>query len=82
MRNRAVGVVKVLAAEGDLLDVVGALRAAGGFAGGLHGGQEQRDEHADDGDDDEQLDERKAQASLGMRRHETASRNNQWRDDL
>jgi hypothetical protein len=43
-----------------LLQVVGALGAAGRFAGRLHGGQKQRHEDADDGDHDQQFDQRKS----------------------
>jgi hypothetical protein len=47
----------VLNGEPELLEVVDARVAAGGFAGGLHGGQQQRDQGADDGDDHQQLNE-------------------------
>ncbi len=50
----------VLQGESDLLEIVGASGAAGGFASGLDGGQQQRDQDADDRDDDQELDERKA----------------------
>ena len=43
--------------QADLLEVVGALDAAGGLAGRLHGRQQQRDQDADDGDDHQELDE-------------------------
>jgi hypothetical protein len=46
--------------EGDLLEVIRTLHAAGSLAGGLHRRQEEGHQDADDGDDDEQLDERKA----------------------
>jgi hypothetical protein len=41
----------------DLLEVVGALGAAGGR---LHGRQQERDQYGDDGDDDQQLDQGEA----------------------
>ena len=63
-RQDEVDVVVVVQGEADLLEVIDALRSAGGLAGGLHGRQEQRDEHANDCDDHEQLDERKS-ASFG-----------------
>jgi len=48
--------------ERDLLEVVGALHAVGGFADLLDRGQQQPDQDGDDRDDDEQLDEREAGA--------------------
>ena len=48
--------------QADLLEVVGALRPAGGFAGRLHGGKEEADERPDDRDDDKELDEREGPA--------------------
>ena len=52
----------VLRGESELLEVVRALRAAGGLAGGLDGGQQQRDQDADDRDDHQQLDQGEAAA--------------------
>ena len=43
--------------DADLLEVVGALSAAGRFASRLHGGKKQRDEYGDDGDDHQQFDQ-------------------------
>ena len=43
--------------EADLLEVVDALRPAGGLAGRLHGGQQQGDEDRNDGDHDQELDQ-------------------------
>ena len=37
----------------QLLEIVGALGAAGGFARTLHGRQQQGDQHRDDRDDDQ-----------------------------
>jgi hypothetical protein len=45
--------------QADLLQVVDALRPAGGLAGRLHGGEQQADQDRDDRDDDEQLDQGK-----------------------
>jgi hypothetical protein len=39
-----------------LLEVIGALHAAGGFSNGLDGRQQQSNKGADDGDDHQQLD--------------------------
>ena len=50
----------VVAGQGDLLEVVGALHTSGGFADFLDGGQQEADEDGDDGDDHEQFDQRKA----------------------
>ncbi len=47
----------VVDAETDLLEVVGALTAAGRFARRLHGGQQQCDEDADDRNHHQQLDQ-------------------------
>jgi hypothetical protein len=44
--------------ETDLLEMVFALGAAGGFAGGLNRRQQQRDQDADDRNHDQELDER------------------------
>jgi len=43
--------------EAELLQIIEALRAAGGLARRLDGGQEQRDQDGDDGNDDQQLDQ-------------------------
>ena len=51
-------VVVVVDRQADLLEVVGALDAAGRLAGRLHGRQEQGDQHGDDRDDHQQLDQR------------------------
>ena len=56
-RERVVGVVVVVQGEADLLQVVDALRPAGGLARRLDGGQEQGDQHGDDRDDHQQLDQ-------------------------
>src|SRR5262249_9058103 len=71
-RERAVGVVVVVKRQADLLEVVLALGAGGGFADFLDGGQEQADEHGDDGYDHQQLDQRETAARGGVRaRHAT-----------
>src|SRR5205823_2535287 len=57
-RQRAVGVVVVVAGEGELLEVVGALHACGGLADLLDGGQEQADQDGDDRYYHQQLDQR------------------------
>jgi hypothetical protein len=57
-RHAATGVMEVLDSQADLLDIVGALCSARGFAGSLDGGKQKRDEDADNCDDNQQLDER------------------------
>ena len=49
----------------DLLEIVDALGAAGGFASRLHGGQEQRDQDGDDGDHHQKLDQGKTLRAAG-----------------
>src|SRR5262249_32355118 len=49
----------------DLLQVVDALRAAGGLARRLDRGQEQRNQDGDNRDDHQQLDQRKASSTHG-----------------
>ena len=63
--EHAIDVAIVLDGEAQLLQVVHALRPAGGLAGRLDGGEEQCDQHGDDGDDHQQLDESKATALHG-----------------
>ena len=58
-REEAVRIVIVLHGQPELLQVVGALHAVGGFANLLHGRQQQSDEDRDDGDDNEQFNESK-----------------------
>ena len=53
-------IVVVVDGQADLLEIVLALRAGGGFADLLHGRNEQTDQDGDDGDDNEQLDQREA----------------------
>jgi len=50
--------------QGDLLEVVSALRPASRFPGRLHGRQQQRDQDPDDGDYDQQLDQGKSRPVL------------------
>jgi len=52
--------VEVVQRQAELLEVVAALHAGGGFAHLLDRGQEQADEDGDDGDDHQQLDQREA----------------------
>ena len=59
----------VVKCQADLLHVVGALHAAGGFAGRLDGWQQQPHHDTDDGDNDEQLDEREAATRIGNPGH-------------
>src|SRR5262249_52470564 len=53
----AVDVVAGVRRQGDLFEVVGALRAVRGLAGLLHGGGGQADQRRDDRDHHQQLDE-------------------------
>ena len=52
----------VVERQPDLLQVVGAVQAAGGFAGRLHRRQQQPDQNADDRDDHEQFDQRECKS--------------------
>jgi hypothetical protein len=52
------GIVVVVAGEGELFEVVLALHAVGRLAHLLHGGQQQPDEDGNNGDHDQQFDER------------------------
>src|SRR5260370_14646815 len=58
--------MKIMAGEGELLDLVGALRALSRLTDLLDGGDEQADENSDDGNDDQQLDQRKRQPWGGV----------------
>ena len=61
-RQAALGVVAVVARQGELLQVVAALDAGGGLAHLLDGRHQQADQNGDDGDHDEQLDQREGGA--------------------
>ena len=43
--------------DADLLEIIGALGAPGGFSGGLNGREEQSDQHGDDRDHNQKLDQ-------------------------
>src|SRR5690606_22835043 len=58
----AMGVLMQKGTEGELLDLILALRPAGGLAGRLHGGKEQGHEHTDDGNHHQQLDQGKTRS--------------------
>jgi hypothetical protein len=60
-------IVNVVRRNCHLLQIIGALHAASGFAGRLNSRQEQRDEHADDGNDNEELDERESPTEMEER---------------
>jgi hypothetical protein len=51
-----------VASDAQLLEVIAALRACGGFADLLDGGQQQADQDRDDGDDHQEFDQREAPA--------------------
>jgi hypothetical protein len=53
-----VSIVVVLARQSHLLEMVGALNAAGRFPRRLHGREQQRHQNADDGNDNQQFHER------------------------
>ena len=57
-REAADGVVVVVHGQADLLQVVDALRPAGGLPRRLDRREQEGDQDRDDGDDDEQLDQR------------------------
>ena len=58
--ERAVRVVVVVQGQAELLEVVGAVHAAGGLADLLHRRQQQADQDGDDRDHHQQLDQREA----------------------
>jgi hypothetical protein len=62
-RRHAVDVHVIGHRQGDLLEVVGALGAAGGLARRLDGRQQEGDQDGDDGDHDQQLDQGEAAMS-------------------
>src|SRR5262249_6835094 len=77
-RECPVLVVVVLGGEGDLLEIVRALRPPSRLAGGLDGGQEQRDQDGDDRDHHPQLDPCEA-AGSGFRSAPTHGGSFGWR---
>src|SRR5205809_133416 len=68
MRQLAGRVVVVVNGDADLLEVVRAGHAVGGFPHLLHGGEQQSYEDANDRNDHQQLDQRKARATCTTRR--------------
>jgi hypothetical protein len=56
----------VVAGEGNLLEVVGALDAGGSPSGLLNRGQQQAGEDGDDGDYDQELDQRERDAPVSL----------------
>ena len=67
VRKPVVGVVVVHQRQTDLLQVVVALHAIGGFADFLDRWQQQPNENGNDGDDDKQLDQGEPAAPLPRR---------------
>ena len=67
-----VGVVIIVVGQTDLLEVVGAAHAVGGFAHFLHGGNQQADKHGDDGYNYQQFDESEALAFPGTSHWKTS----------
>ena len=61
-RQLLVGLLVLVQADADLLEVVLAVRRGRGLADLLDGGQQQADQHGDDGDHHQQLDQREAAA--------------------
>jgi hypothetical protein len=64
-----VDVVVVVECQADLLEVISALGAPGGFTGLLNGRQEERDQERQDCDDDEKLNERHARTTSTVNLH-------------
>src|SRR5262249_14097203 len=62
-REAAVGVVKEVQGQADLLEVVLARGAVGRFANFLHGGQQQENQRRHDGDDHEEFDQGEGRAT-------------------
>jgi len=60
LRKHEIDADVVVHGQPELLQVVGALNAAGGFPRRLNGRQQQGDQNGDDRNDDKQLDEREA----------------------
>jgi hypothetical protein len=56
-RENVVHIVVVVTGQADVVEIVAALSATGGFACLLHGRQQERDENGDDGDHHQQFDE-------------------------
>jgi hypothetical protein len=50
----------IVQSDADLLEMIAALHAAGGFAGRLDGGEKQRHENPDDGNDHQKFHECKS----------------------
>ena len=73
-REAAIHVVKALASQGELLEIVRALRATGRLARSLHRGKQECGQHSNDPDDDEQLDQRKGPTTPKRRRVRTLPR--------
>ena len=65
-RNCVEGVVVVVDRNPQLLQIVAALRAAGGLASLLDGRQKQRHQNCDDGDDHQQFNEGKPSGANGQ----------------
>jgi hypothetical protein len=53
------GIVEIVNGEGELLELIAALRAAGGLTRRLDGRKQQANKDAYDGDDDQEFDQRK-----------------------
>ena len=68
-----VDVMVIVAGESNLLEIVFALRAAGGFASLLDSRQQQRDKDRNDCDHDEKFDQRESTPSGGWGRNESAT---------
>ena len=68
-REGGVRVVIVVQRQPVLLQIVNALRAAGGFPRLLNGWQQQRNQHGNNGDDDEQFDQSERTTALSEREH-------------
>src|SRR5204863_166739 len=69
-RQVLVRVVVVVSGQTELLEVVGALHAAGGFAHLLYRGQQQPDQNGDDRNHDKNLDQREGASRGGLSERE------------
>jgi hypothetical protein len=66
-RELLMDVVVIVLRQGELFQVIAALRAAGGFTGGLNGRKQQSDQNRNDRDRRQQLDQREACPERALR---------------
>jgi hypothetical protein len=70
--------MEIVGREGQLLQIVGALRPTGRFAGRLHGRQQERDQDTDDGDHHQEFDQREAAQAWWRLDAANATRFREW----